>query len=151
MRHIPRKEWKWFGHAGHLCVAQWCRYHLCTQVGNHLVSTVGEYWPERPSREIHAKVHDPKWLGENRHLKGDSFDAAYRKRFGFETIGYERKYETMVFRLSGRVCETPDCLCGMPEPQNWSELDSDGYNNAGDATVGHYKMCEKWASKGGAR
>lgn len=34
---------KHFGTAGHLCVSESCRFHLCTQVGNVLVSTVGDY------------------------------------------------------------------------------------------------------------
>ena len=37
--------WKWFGNAGHLCVSSDCRFHLCTQVGLFMVSTVGEYRP----------------------------------------------------------------------------------------------------------
>jgi hypothetical protein len=61
------------------------------------VSTVGEYWPERPSREIHAEVRDPAWLDENRSRKGDDFDRAYMQRFGFHEIGCDRTYETMVF------------------------------------------------------
>jgi len=40
-----RKEWKWFGLAGHFCGARECRYHLCTQVGDFLISTVGAYFP----------------------------------------------------------------------------------------------------------
>lgn len=138
-----KNDWKWFGNAGHLIVAQWCRFHLCTQVGDHLVSTVGEYWPERPTREIHAQVHDPRWLTSNRHLKGDAFDAAYMKRFDFEEIGCGRKYETMVFATGG-VCAAEGCNCGMPIPASWSEIDSDAYNDAGSATRGHIAMCEKF-------
>ena len=74
------QDWKWFRHPGHFICARWCRFHLCTQVGKWLVSTVGEYWPERAVREIHAHCHDPKWFAENRNLKGDYFDSAYMKR-----------------------------------------------------------------------
>ncbi len=135
-------DWKWFGHAGHLIVGYACRFHLCTLIGEHLVSTVGEYWPEREVREIHAKVYDPGWLKENRHLNGDTFDAAYMKRFGYEDIGCDRKYETMVFKVSGKTCTAEDCNCGMPTiiPD---ELDFAGYNAAGSAMTGHYTMCEK--------
>lgn len=143
---IPREEWEWFGHAGHLIVARWCRFHMATKVGDYLVSTVGEYWPERPVREIHAKVHDPGWLAAKRHLLGDEFDAAYMRRFGFEEIGYGRKYETMVFRAT-KVCTSPSCDCGMPMPDDWSELDSGAYNNPGAARAGHLAMCEKWANE----
>jgi hypothetical protein len=144
MKTVPRQDWKWFGHAGHLIVGAWCRFHLCTQVGNYLVSTVGEYWPERPVREIHASVHNPKWLEKNKHLRGDAFDHAYMEEFGFEEIGYRRKYETMVFK-AGKPCTTKECGCGLPVPTEWTELDSGTYNAAKDATEGHGAMCEKWS------
>ena len=41
---IKRENWKWFGFPGHLCVAHKCRFSLCTQVGDYLVSTVGDYY-----------------------------------------------------------------------------------------------------------
>ena len=37
-----KKNWKWFGDAGHFCLASKCRFHLCTEVGKFLVSTVGD-------------------------------------------------------------------------------------------------------------
>lgn len=43
---IPKESWKWFGSPGHFCVCHRCQFHLCTQVGNYLVSTVGDYLPE---------------------------------------------------------------------------------------------------------
>ncbi len=94
-------------------------------------------------REIHAEVHDVAWLKQNRHLRGDTFDAAYMKRFGYEEIGCDRKYETMVFKVNGETCTAEDCNCGLPTiiPD---ELDFAGYNEAGAATAGHYAMCEKW-------
>lgn len=109
------------------------------------MSTVGEYWPERPVREIHAGVHDPEWLQENRHLKGDYFDAAYMERFGFEEIGVGRTYETMVFK-AGDPCSSKGCGCGLPEIDGM-ELDFEGYNNAQDATRGHTAMCAKYANQ----
>jgi len=141
MRHSLR----WFGNAGHFICGHWCRFHLTTQVGPWLVSTVGEYWPERVVREIHAEVHDAGWLAENAHLKGDTFDAAYMKRFGFEQIGYNRLYETMVFR-AGEPCNDPGCGCGLPAIDG-RELDSAGYMNAKDATKGHHKLVARWRTK----
>ena len=35
-------EWTWYGHAGHLCVGHHCRFHLCTKIGEYLISTVGD-------------------------------------------------------------------------------------------------------------
>lgn len=81
---VPRAKWEWFGTAGHLCVSNWCRFHLTTQVGNFLVSTVGEYFPP------HATERDcPKKPTE---------------------IGCGRTYETMVF-AAGEPC---GCGCGLP-------------------------------------
>lgn len=136
-------ERKYYGNAAHLIVGHRCRFHIATQVGEHIVSTVGEYWPERPSREIHAEIHDPAWLAENRNRKGDDFDRAYMQRFGYDEIGCDRKYETMVFKVSGKECP---CGCGLPKIIP-SELDAAGYNNAKSATAGHEKMCRKWERK----
>jgi hypothetical protein len=137
-----KSDWKWFGSAGHLIVGQWCRFHLCTQVGDYYVSTVGEYWPERVVREIHAKVHDPNWLVTNGHRRGDDFDAAYMNKFGFESIGIDGDiYETMVFR-AGEPCAIPDCDCGLPSPNDWSDLLCRRFKTRGQATRGHMEICE---------
>ena len=40
------ESWKWYGYAGHLIVSRRCAYHLCTRVGNYLVSTVGAYYQD---------------------------------------------------------------------------------------------------------
>lgn len=138
-------EYRWFGHAAHFICGRWCRFHLATQVGDYLVSTVGEYWPERGTREIHADVHDPFWFETNRHRKGDDFDAAYFERFGFEELGYGRTYETMVFR-AGEPCKRDGCNCGLPEIDG-SDLDFAGYNDAGSARAGHMRLLQKWAEK----
>lgn len=143
---IPASEWRWFGHAGHFICARWCRFHLCTQVGDYLVSTIGELWTERSSREIHARVHDPAWLAANQHLLGDAFDAAYMERFGFQEVGHRRLYETMVFR-AGRPCSSRQCGCGLPELADPSELDFAGYLTAAAAARGHMALCEKWAAQ----
>ena len=41
----PEVTEKWYGYAGHLCVAHDCAYHLCTRIGGYLISTVGHYIP----------------------------------------------------------------------------------------------------------
>lgn len=140
-----REKWEWFGHAAHLVVSRLCQFHLATKVGDYLVSTVGEYWPSRSSREIHAEVHDPTWLAKNRHRKGDDFDHAYMQRFGFEEIGVGRKYETVVFKATSR-CTADGCGCNLPIPDDWTGLDFGSYNDAGSATRGHYAICEKWSA-----
>lgn len=135
-------DWKWFGNAGHFICSRNCQFHLCTQVKCYLVSTVGQLWLDRSSREIHASVYDPKWLSQNIHLKGDNFDDEYMKKFGYEEIGYGRLFETMVFK-AGKPCSDEKCACGLPEIEGY-ELDSAAYNTTKDATAGHLEMCKKW-------
>lgn len=118
---IHESEWHWFGHAAHLCVGQWCRFHMATKIGKLVVSTVGEYVPPMGS-----EVAESEWLAKN--------------RFGKE-IGFGRKYETMVFAADGQ-CE---CGCGLPgiDPQ---ELHSKAYNDPKKARIGHLAICELAAS-----
>lgn len=136
-------NWKWFGNAGHFICGSNCRFHMCTQVGDYLVSTVGQLWPSRVVREIHAQVYDSAWLAENKQLLGDDFEDAYMKRFGYEEIGLNRTFETMVFK-AGTPCKAKSCNCGLPVIDG-DELDSNSYNNAKDATEGHMELCDKWA------
>lgn len=138
---IETSEWRWFGNAGHFICSQWCQFHLCTEVGEVLVSTVGQYFPDEGVREILAKSRGVTLEG-----MGDDRTADYMEKLGFEDIGYKRKFETMVFRITGPRCELPDCDCGMPKV-SWSELDTEGYNRAGDAARGHMAICERWAVK----
>lgn len=140
----PQSTWRWFGSPGHFICGKQCRFHLCTLVGGYLISTVGELWFERPSREIHAKIHDPQWLVKNQHRKGDDFDAVYMERFGFEEIGLGRKYETMVFK-AGEPCRAEGCNCGLPAIDS-TELNFSIYNDAGAANIGHLAMCLTWAN-----
>lgn len=43
---VPVEEWKWFGLPAHFIGGNQCRFHLATQVGKYLISTVGEYFSE---------------------------------------------------------------------------------------------------------
>jgi hypothetical protein len=101
---------------------------------------VGEYFPDEGVREIYADVRGIKLEG-----RGDERRADFMRKCGFMEIGFGRTYETMVFKADGGHCDLPDCGCGLPEVTSWSELDSDGYNQRGDAQSGHYAMCEKWS------
>ena len=139
---MKKENWVWMPHPGHFICAKDCRFRLNTYVGGYIVSTVGELWPERASREIHAKIHDPKWLEENKHLKGDNFDYAYMRKFGYEDIGCERKYETMVFKA-----KRTEHKCCPWQMKAGNELDFEGYNDADSAYLGHMKMCVKWSKK----
>ena len=141
-----KSDWVWMPHAGHFILGDRCRFHLSTYVSGNIVSTVGELWNERGVREVHAKVYDDKWLQDNVHRRGDDFDHAYFERFGYEEVGCDRKYETMVFKAkkSKHRC----CLYRMIG----SEKDFEGYNDADKAYLGHLKMCRKYErmnNKGG--
>lgn len=127
-RPVPRDEWQWFGHAAHFICGRWCRFHLATQVGPWLVSTVGQYVHPRHGKG--TEVGESAWLAKNPNG---------------EEIGFGRFYETMVFR-AGEPCTAKDCGCGLPTLADASEQDSSGYNDAGAATRGHYAMCDKWAA-----
>jgi hypothetical protein len=125
---IEPRKWKWFGNHGHFICGRWCRFHLATQVGKYLVSTVGEY--VHPRHSGGSEVAESKWLSEN---------------WPGEDIGCNRKYETMVF-YAGEPCKMKGCGCGLPQIQGL-ELDCKGYNNAGDAAAGHLALCRKWSRK----
>lgn len=136
---VPKTEWRWFGHAGHYICADNCLFHLCTLVGEYLVSTIGELVPESEAREILAKSRNIVLEGI-----GDARKRDWLRKVGFAEIG-GRLYETMVF-LAGKPCDTPKCGCGLPTISG-ENLDFAGYNSAKDAADGHYAMCEKWAEK----
>ena len=141
-RDVSGNAWEWFGNAGHFIASSDCRFHLCTLIGEYLVSTVGEYLPDSEVREIMASSRGITLTG-----RGDARRANWMQKIGYETIGLDRKYETMVFRVSGKRCEVPDCGCGLPVVEEWGELDMNGYNDAGSATRGHYEMCRRWEQK----
>lgn len=138
---MKKEKWVWMPHAGHFILGHSCRFRLNTYVGNYIVSTVGELWSDQVVRRIHAEVWDVTWHAKNKNKKGDEFDHAYMKKFGYEDIGCDRKYETMVFPAS----KSQDKCC--PYEMNGGELDFDAYNIADDAYEGHYKLCRKWARK----
>lgn len=123
---VPESEWRWFGLAGHFICGRWCRFHLCTAVGEYLISTVGLF--VHPRRSVSREDTESDWLSQNPNG---------------EEIGCNRFYETMVFRC-GKPCDAPGCKCGMPQ-HDGAELDFEGYQTVQDATEGHRRMCEKWA------
>jgi len=138
---VPSAEWKWFGTAAHFICGQWCRFHLCTLVGQYVVSTVGQLWFDRDVRAIQAEARGITIEG-----KGDAWDYDYFNKIGYEPVGLNRLYETMVFLWSGNVCEENKCNCGTPTIIASGDLDFDGYNTGTEATAGHWRLCYKWAN-----
>lgn len=124
---VNKAEWEWFGHPGHFICARWCRFHMTTKAGAWLVSTVGEMVP--PHRSGGSEATEAAWLKDN---------------YPGEDIGYNRKYETMVF-LAGAPCSAEGCNCGLPFPEDYSERDALGANDAATARANHLEMCHKWA------
>ena len=70
-------KWKWFGKAGHFCMSDRCLFHLCTDVGDYLVSSVGDMHPDMSGNG----------LGEQK------------------PIGWKHLYETMVFKKKKGFCK----------------------------------------------
>lgn len=142
---MKKADWVWMPHAGHYILGDKCRFVLNTYVGNYIVSTIGEMWGDQSVRRIHASVHDDvygtTWYKENRLKKGDDFDTAYMKEYGFEDIGAgERKYETMVFEA-----KESSVGCCPYEMVSGEDQDFRGWANAEEARKGHMELCEKWA------
>lgn len=110
----PKDKWIWMPHAAHFICGHQCRFKLATYVGGYIVSTVGE-------------LPDPR--------KPDSRE--------YEDIGYQRKYETMVFQAAP---QNPKYTCCPFSIINAGDgVDMAGYNDANAATAGHYALCEKWS------
>ena len=116
----PMERWQWFGDTAHFICGHDCLHHLATRVGNYMVSTVGNYRPRH------------KWT-----LPGPVMPDA-------EEVGYNRKYETYVFRITnGNGC---DCGCGLPSI-DLSEIDSLSANDGVTSNRNHVAMCRKYARR----
>lgn len=139
---IPKDEWEWFGNAGHFICGFWCRFHLCTKIGDFLVSTVGEYVPMEGVREIQAEIRGLQLEGKR---GSEARLWSYLKENGYEEIGCDRLYETMVFR-AGEPCTRENCNCGLPELSSAEELVAQGYNDRGAAARGHIAICARVAA-----
>jgi len=49
---IEEKDWVWTGYARHFIGGSDCRFFMGTEIGDYLVSTVGEYRPKGTIEEI---------------------------------------------------------------------------------------------------
>lgn len=111
---MKKEDWIWMPHPGHFCAASSCNFRMNTYVGEYIVSTVGEYVPE-----------------------------ANRRSGKLEELGWNRLYETMVFR----AIKSKDPCCPYRADVGGGELDMEGYNTAKDALKGHMALCLKWSKK----
>ena len=126
-------KWVWMPHPAHFICGADCKFHLATYVGGFIVSTVGEYMPDSHVRKTMEDVSGP------RPVRGTGSRAGK-----WETIGYDRLYETMVFKA--QPAEESDTCC-LWTTADGEDLDSEGYNEHGAAYRGHLSMCHKWAAK----
>lgn len=133
---MDKADWIWMPHPGHLIIGNECRFHLNTCVGDFVVSTVGEYWPDKEVRQIFANSRGIDIVG-----RGDEWDYDYMQKMGYPEVGVDRKYESMVFQ-----CEKKEDDCCPYRPCEWRELDFDGYNDSTEAYQGHLRLCEKWSN-----
>lgn len=144
---MSKEKWIWMGHPGHLCIASQCQFRLNTYVNGYIVSTVGEYWPGeeiaksllklRVSRKNLYKKVSVELVENLLKLKGDAFVQAYISSLGFEEIGWQRVYETMVFK----AIKSENSCCPY-EADVSEEIYMGGYNDSKSAMKGHYKACE---------
>lgn len=123
----PPQEWKWYGYPAHFIGAPNCHFHLATEIGRILVSTVGEYYPP-----VHLD---------------DSGNVVYSPPDMPQTIGWNRLYETMVCLIDPLTrCHEKGCECLMPEITAY-ELHMEAANARGEAARNHLKTCYLWADK----
>ena len=120
----------WMPHAGHFICGAQCEFRLTTYVNGYIVSTVDEYVPDEGVRRIYRESR-----GRRLDLGGD----AERNEFGFEDLGYHRKYETMVFPAKKSRLQ-----CCPYRRKNVLELEMMGYNTPGAAYRGHLKMLTRY-------
>jgi len=109
---MKKSRWVWMPHAAHFILGYRCQFVLATYVGKYIVSTVGELL---------------------------NFEKGNDK---FETIGYNRLYETMVFEA-----HKSDLDCCHYVIDVSKEVDMKGYNDAKSAYNGHMKLCNKWSKR----
>jgi hypothetical protein len=111
------------GCAGHLIVANSCRWKRHTQVGNYRISTIGDYYGpdlDRIDSDRNAKKRTTIGAGD------DAF------------------FETMVFETE-EAQDGGNEGCGCRAVKDWGGLDSDRYATAGEAQAGHERLIEKYS------
>lgn len=124
---IPHAEWRWFGDVGHFICGQWCRFHLCTQVGDYLVSTVGRY--VHPRHSAGSEQAEREWL--QKHPDG-------------EEVGFGRFYVRLRRPSGNRRSPVPT------RPPSAARIRIRAQSTASPpgrpSSRGHMEMCERWAA-----
>jgi len=140
---VGKDKWVWMPHPAHFICSYDCKFVLATKVGKYIISTVGEYFPDAPIREIMATSRGVKLEGI-----GDARRHDFMKKIGFEELGIGRLYETMVFKAVKSSVKGKNACPACPfQISSGSDLDFMGYKTSKEAYEGHMKMCKKWAKK----
>lgn len=136
---LKKADWVWQPHAGHFIMGNNCLFRMNTYVGGYIVSTVGELMHDSEVREIMAKSRGIDLVG-----KGDARHADYMEKIGYDSVGHNRKYESMVFKAksSGSRCSCCEWIIEQAE-----DVDSGSYNDSVSARKGHMKLCLKWSGE----
>jgi hypothetical protein len=110
------------GCAGHLIVANSCRWKRHTQVGKYRISSIGDYY----APDLDKLTRDPR--------------AVKRTTIG---AGPDAWFETMVFETTDEQ-EPGNEGCGCHQIKSWGEIDSERYATAGEAQTGHERYVAKY-------
>ena len=102
-------SWRWLGHPGHFIAARRCFFRMATVVGD------GRYLVST--------------VGEYQRSQ---------EATEYTEIGWQRLYETMVFRVTE---DGHECGCPSMDP---AELDMYPHNTPQSAEAGHLAACHKW-------
>ncbi len=145
--------WVWMPHPAHFICARYCKFFLATYLPSpgagegtypgYIVSTVGEYLMPEAAWDAIGRLRGIDLPG----LEGDAREAAWIKLNGYEDIGWNRKYETMVFAALPREPRTPEYQCCPWEIDAGRDVDTDGYNDPTRARDGHLALCRKWSAE----
>lgn len=127
-----KAHWIWMPHGGHFILASRCSFRLNTYVNGYIVSTVGELSRERLWDPKNTIIENYDLLEVEEKFKGHLKD--------FETIGFQRFYETMVFKAE--LCEHGWQCCPYDAIIS-KDFASEGYNDPVSATEGHIKWCHE--------
>jgi len=118
---ITEDKWEWDGFAKHFCGSRHCEFTMSTKIGDFVISTVGAY-------------NVPDYVGK-------SIIQPSKENKAWDSIGYDRWFETFVFKA-----EKADCpCCEWVANTSGGELDSLCHETADEARKGHMEMCYRIA------
>jgi len=112
---IERDKWEWFGMAGHYVCRHQCQFHLCTVIGDYMISSVGARVETQKSRD---------WVDIGSERK-------------FETMVFKLNNQER--------CAAEGCLCEMPIDWDGNQLETRCCNTPGECQKHHMELCLKYA------